>query len=156
MFKNLRNVAIPGTGIPLSIYCSFKAMVYFFILAVNPVLCFMAAINLQRTHGRYVEIQRGAACLLKKIKSLEVFLNCSGFWLMDTSPRVVPARMLFGTVSLLLLFFSPCMCKECAHLHRFHDGCHVNIYQWPTLVRQWLVFGCRDCARSLEPVLSPA
>ncbi|CAM9474598.1 unnamed protein product [Ectocarpus sp. 8 AP-2014] len=52
MFKNLRNVAIPGTGIPLSFYCSFKAMVYLFILVVNPAICFMAAINLQRKHGR--------------------------------------------------------------------------------------------------------
>ncbi len=52
MSKNLRNVAIPGTGIPLSLYCSFKAMTYFFILVVNPALCLMAAINLQRKHGR--------------------------------------------------------------------------------------------------------
>ncbi|CAM9380207.1 unnamed protein product [Pylaiella littoralis] len=52
MSKNLRNVAIPGTGIPLSLYCSFKAMTYFFILVVNPVLCLLAAFNLQRKHGR--------------------------------------------------------------------------------------------------------
>lgn len=56
MSKNLRNVAIPGTGIPLSLYCSFKAMTYVFISVVNPALCLMAAINLQRKHGRYVAI----------------------------------------------------------------------------------------------------
>lgn len=52
MVKNLRNVAIPGTGIPLSLYCSLKATVYLFILAINPVVCLMAAINAQRKHGR--------------------------------------------------------------------------------------------------------
>lgn len=52
MVKNLRNVAIPGTGIPLSLYCSLKATVYLFILVINPVVCLMAALNAQRKHGR--------------------------------------------------------------------------------------------------------
>lgn len=52
MIKNLRNVAIPGTGIPMSWHCFFKATVYILILILNPVMCFLSAINMQRKHGR--------------------------------------------------------------------------------------------------------
>lgn len=53
MRKNLRNVAIPGSGVPLSVFCSFKATVYLFILVINPIACLLGAINEQRKHGRY-------------------------------------------------------------------------------------------------------
>jgi hypothetical protein len=45
LIANLSNVAIPGTGVPLNIFCRFKlaAMVLVFIL--NPLICFIAAIN---------------------------------------------------------------------------------------------------------------
>lgn len=52
MIKNLRNVAIPGTGIPLSWHCFFKATVYILILILNPAMCLLSAINMQRKHGR--------------------------------------------------------------------------------------------------------
>lgn len=52
MIKNLRNVAIPGTGIPLSWHCLFKATLYILILILNPVMCFLSAINIQRKYGR--------------------------------------------------------------------------------------------------------
>lgn len=94
MSKNLRNVAIPGTGMPLSLYCSFKAMTYFFILVVNPVLCLMAAINLQRKHGRYMTILCTHAVsrpfcfgrVLPKVRSLV----CSGPCVQDTVQSVRP------------------------------------------------------------------
>lgn len=76
MSKNLRNVAIPGTGIPLSLYCSFKAMTYFFILVVNPALCLMAAINLQRKHGRYDVIDSGVNCAFNR--STRLFMSNAG------------------------------------------------------------------------------
>lgn len=53
MVKNLKNVAIPGTGIPLSWHCFFKATVYILILFLNPAMCLLSAINMQRKHGRY-------------------------------------------------------------------------------------------------------
>ncbi|CAM9122996.1 unnamed protein product [Discosporangium mesarthrocarpum] len=52
MAKNLRNVAIPGTGVPLSIFCYFKLCAYFFVLCLNPVLCLVGALGAQWKHGR--------------------------------------------------------------------------------------------------------
>lgn len=43
MRKNLRNVAIPGTGLPLSTLCYFKVLVYPFLFFVYPMICFGAA-----------------------------------------------------------------------------------------------------------------
>lgn len=89
MSKNLRNVAIPGTGIPLSLYCSFKAMTYFFILVINPALCLMAAINLQRKHGR---------CVFMCLPAMEtIFFRSDGCW-------VRPLALFF----LALLCHVPC------------------------------------------------
>eukprot|EP00639_Heterosigma_akashiwo_P003513 CAMPEP_0194590618 /NCGR_PEP_ID=MMETSP0292-20121207/21489_1 /TAXON_ID=39354 /ORGANISM="Heterosigma akashiwo, Strain CCMP2393" /LENGTH=225 /DNA_ID=CAMNT_0039448359 /DNA_START=86 /DNA_END=760 /DNA_ORIENTATION=+ len=52
MVKNLRNVAIPGTGIPLSVFCYFKITVYWYLLCVNPFICFMAALNPKNRRDR--------------------------------------------------------------------------------------------------------
>jgi len=43
MKTNLRNVAIPGTGVPLSWMCLFKPMAYCFLLIGYPILCLLAA-----------------------------------------------------------------------------------------------------------------
>jgi hypothetical protein len=45
---NLCNVAIPGTGLPLSVFCYFKATGYLLIFCVNPLVCFFGAINVAR------------------------------------------------------------------------------------------------------------
>ena len=45
MIDNLQNVAIPGTGIPLSYFCYNKYICLLFVLFINPFICFMAAIN---------------------------------------------------------------------------------------------------------------
>ena len=45
---NLRNVAVPGTGLPLSFFCTFKWMGYWMIIFINPLLCFLGAINVAR------------------------------------------------------------------------------------------------------------
>lgn len=42
---NLRNVAVPGTGLPLSFFCSIKLLGYVMIICINPILCFLGAIN---------------------------------------------------------------------------------------------------------------
>lgn len=52
MAKNLRNVAIPGSGIPLSLFCLLKGLTFLFVMAINPIVCFLAAINAQRKHER--------------------------------------------------------------------------------------------------------
>jgi len=45
MKDNLRNVAIPGTGIPLSIFCYQKVTAMWFVVCVLPFVCLMGAIN---------------------------------------------------------------------------------------------------------------
>merc|ERR1711871_667861 len=44
MIKNLRNVAIPGTGLPLSIIAKSKILTFFFVAFVNPLVCLIGAI----------------------------------------------------------------------------------------------------------------
>ena len=43
MEKNLRNVAVPGTGIPLSVFCRGKLRFYFAVLVLAPLACLFAA-----------------------------------------------------------------------------------------------------------------
>ena len=45
---NLRNVAIPGTGIPLSAMCRFKAVAVAFLLLGYPLVALVAALNLHK------------------------------------------------------------------------------------------------------------
>eukprot|EP00658_Telonema_sp_P-2_P056076 TRINITY_DN44576_c0_g1_i1.p2 TRINITY_DN44576_c0_g1~~TRINITY_DN44576_c0_g1_i1.p2 ORF type:complete len:108 (-),score=22.13 TRINITY_DN44576_c0_g1_i1:117-440(-) len=44
MKTNLRNVAIPGTGIPLSMVCVNKLLAYLFLLVAYPLICLVAAV----------------------------------------------------------------------------------------------------------------
>lgn len=44
MEKNLRNVAIPGTGVPLSVFCRSKLRFYLAVLVVAPIACLYAAV----------------------------------------------------------------------------------------------------------------
>lgn len=50
MIKNLRNVAIPGTGIPLSLFCYSKITAMLFVLVLMPLICLVAGINKAVTH----------------------------------------------------------------------------------------------------------
>ena len=45
MKDNLSNVAIPGTGIQLSVFCYSWHMCFLFVLFVNPLVCFCGAFN---------------------------------------------------------------------------------------------------------------
>jgi len=49
MVKNLRNVAIPGTGIPLSYFVYSKLSTYFFILVIYPLVSLVASINMSKS-----------------------------------------------------------------------------------------------------------
>jgi hypothetical protein len=49
MTKNLRNVAIPGTGIPLSMMCYFKPIAVAFLLIGYPLTALVAALNKHRS-----------------------------------------------------------------------------------------------------------
>ena len=44
LLKNLRNVAIPGTGIPLSWFCIHKSLVVVFLWVIYPLLSFLSAL----------------------------------------------------------------------------------------------------------------
>ena len=46
MVKNLRNVAIPGTGIPLCVICYFKAVAVVFLLLGYPLAAVVSALHL--------------------------------------------------------------------------------------------------------------
>jgi hypothetical protein len=52
MIKNLRNVAIPGTGVPLSLFCYYKATALLFVLVLLPLICLAAALNKAATEFR--------------------------------------------------------------------------------------------------------
>lgn len=52
MAKNLRNVAIPGSGIPLSFFCLMKGLAFFFVMFLNPIVCLLAAVIGQRKDSR--------------------------------------------------------------------------------------------------------
>ena len=45
LLANLSNVAIPGTGIPLSLFCYWKATALILVFFINPVVCFIGAVN---------------------------------------------------------------------------------------------------------------
>ena len=45
MIKNLRDVALPGTGLPLSYFAYHKVFTYFFLLVLYPVVAWAAAFN---------------------------------------------------------------------------------------------------------------
>jgi hypothetical protein len=49
MIDNLKNVAVPGTGIPLSIFCHSKWTVLFFVVFLNPLICLLGALNKSRS-----------------------------------------------------------------------------------------------------------
>lgn len=44
MLKNLRDVAIPGTGVPLSLVAMFKPVAYAFVLVGYPIIAFVIAV----------------------------------------------------------------------------------------------------------------
>jgi len=46
--QNLKNVAVPGTGLPLSLFCFCKPFGAFLVFILNPFFCFMGAINVAR------------------------------------------------------------------------------------------------------------
>lgn len=48
MLDNLRNVAIPGTGVPLSYLCRSYLLCLFAVLILNPLVCLFGAINKAR------------------------------------------------------------------------------------------------------------
>ena len=45
LLNNLKNVALPGTGIPLSYFCVHKWIALVFIAFVNPLICLFAAVR---------------------------------------------------------------------------------------------------------------
>lgn len=48
MIDNLRNVAIPGTGVPLSVFCYSYWTCLAYVMVVNPLICLAGAVNKSR------------------------------------------------------------------------------------------------------------
>lgn len=55
MINNLQNVAIPGTGIPLSYFCHNWHVCLTFVVILNPIICFIGGINKARHSAISVE-----------------------------------------------------------------------------------------------------
>ena len=74
--KNLRNVAVPKTGIPLSWFCHSKILATAFVLIVFPLLCLAAAIVRRINDG--TGISKGFATQLLEPQDWFAFwrLNC--------------------------------------------------------------------------------
>ena len=51
LIDNLKNVAVPGTGLPLSLFCYNWYITLLFIVFLNPTLCFMGAIHKAWRHS---------------------------------------------------------------------------------------------------------
>ena len=45
LLKNLANVAIPGTGLPLSLFCTSYVICLFFVVFMIPIVCLLGAIS---------------------------------------------------------------------------------------------------------------
>lgn len=58
MIKNLRNVAVPGTGIPLSLFCYFQTTCLLSILFIYPIVALFSSFNV----GGRVEEVSAAFC----------------------------------------------------------------------------------------------
>ena len=52
LLANLRNVAVPGTGLPLSFFCVAKPLAYLFFVFLYPVVALLGAVNVARTAPR--------------------------------------------------------------------------------------------------------
>lgn len=65
MRKNLRDVAVPGTGIPLSVFAVAKPLTYFFLLVLYPLICLVAALNRAVRPGRVDPEQSAEAARAK-------------------------------------------------------------------------------------------
>jgi hypothetical protein len=58
MLKNLRNVAVPRTGMPLSVFCGNKLVALAFVLVAYPLMALVAAIHAATSLAGMVEIFR--------------------------------------------------------------------------------------------------
>lgn len=60
LLANLCNVAVPGTGLPLSFFCVAKPLAYLFFVFLYPVVALLGAVNVARTapkaQGKYAAL----------------------------------------------------------------------------------------------------
>ena len=60
MLKNLRDVALPGTGLPMSVFAYHKTLTYFFLVVLYPCVALLAAIRRVVAQSREESGPRGA------------------------------------------------------------------------------------------------
>tara|TARA_B110001452_G_scaffold67565_1_gene54412 strand:+ start:118 stop:1491 length:1374 start_codon:yes stop_codon:yes gene_type:complete len=76
MIKNLRNVAVPVTGVPLSLLCYSRLIAAFFLVAIYPLLCAVGALVKHRMDG----VPLGKALAMQLLEPEDWFafwrLNC--------------------------------------------------------------------------------
>ena len=80
MVKNLRNVAIPGTGVPLSVFCYFKITAYWFLLCLTPCVCLVAALKSALTPANLGGSALQGSVLCKVASEFSTQLLCPQDW----------------------------------------------------------------------------
>lgn len=89
LFKqNLRNVAVPGTGVPLSCFCWAKPLAYLLIFGLYPLLAFVGALSVGKQEfedSRSVRKAYAALCAANK-----EFLLAPEDWCVFLCVGVVP------------------------------------------------------------------
>jgi len=68
MVKNLRNVAIPRTGIPLSSFCYCKPMTLAFVFVAYPIIALIAALHVFHVAKKSVSFEEAAASGVEAFK----------------------------------------------------------------------------------------
>jgi len=68
MIKNLRNVAIPRTGIPLSYFCYCKLTTMAFVLVAYPIVALIAALHVVHVAKNEKSFEEAVACGVEAFK----------------------------------------------------------------------------------------
>uniref|UniRef100_A0A7S1UG28 Alpha-L-glutamate ligase-related protein ATP-grasp domain-containing protein n=1 Tax=Phaeomonas parva TaxID=124430 RepID=A0A7S1UG28_9STRA len=87
MLKNLRNVAIPGTGVPLHLFVYFRVTALFFLVAVYPAVAAVSAVNrarveLDKSTGLVERATWAAGFFLEQLLTPEDWFT---YWRMNSS-----------------------------------------------------------------------
>eukprot|EP00475_Leptophrys_vorax_P025024 TRINITY_DN3485_c0_g1_i1.p1 TRINITY_DN3485_c0_g1~~TRINITY_DN3485_c0_g1_i1.p1 ORF type:complete len:482 (-),score=113.81 TRINITY_DN3485_c0_g1_i1:26-1432(-) len=78
LMKNLRNVAIPGTGLPLSVFAANKLLMYFFVFVLLPIFAFLGAFTVALKYVLVIVHENNP--LLSLLGGFRASIFSSAFW----------------------------------------------------------------------------
>lgn len=82
MLKNLRNVAIPGTGVPLHVFVYLRPLAWLFLLVVYPLAALVAAVHRARIGDEGGGVCGAATCFLEQLLAPEDWFT---YWRMNSN-----------------------------------------------------------------------